>query len=128
GDRLAHWNGPGKQAIPKRLSFEQLRDDERCVRLGADVVDGEDVRMIQPGGSARLLLESMQAIRICRERRWQHLDRDISSQPRIARPIDFAHPAGANRADNLVRTKPGAWLHCGSVQLVPILMAGWADA
>ena len=33
----------------------------------------------------------------------QHLDRDRAIEPRVLRPVDLAHPARANRRDDLVR-------------------------
>ncbi len=41
----------------------------------------------------------------------QHFDGDIAIEPRVARPIDLAHPAAAERLKNLVRTEPGAGRH-----------------
>jgi hypothetical protein len=34
--------------------------------------------------------------------RWENLDRDVASEPQIARSIDLAHPAGAKNVDDLV--------------------------
>ena len=50
----------------------------------------------------RLALEARQAIRIGRELRRQDLDRDLATQLRVARAIDLAHAAGADRRDDLV--------------------------
>ncbi len=71
--------------------------------------------MIEGACRAGFLLESPQAIRIRRERDGQDFDRDVSSEARIARPVDLPHPAGAERGENLVRTKArgGGEAHAG---------------
>ena len=38
----------------------------------------------------------------------EHLNRDVTSKARVARPIDFAHPARANGVDDLIRAEAGA--------------------
>ena len=55
-----------------------------------------DVRVIQRREHLRLALEPREPVRIGRERLGQHLDRDVAVQPRVARAIDLAHPAGAD--------------------------------
>ena len=60
--------------------------------------------MIERAGGARLVLESAQSVRDPRELVGQHLDRDVAIEPRVARAIDDAHAAGADAADDFVRT------------------------
>ena len=56
-------------------------------------------------GRLRLPLEPPQAIRSSAdERRRQHLDRDVAFEPGIARPVDLAHAARAERREDLVGT------------------------
>jgi hypothetical protein len=74
----------------------------------ADVVHREDVRMVQRGGRARLLLEAKQPVRIAAELDREDFDRDLAPQPRVAAPIDLAHTSGAEDSENLVRTETGA--------------------
>ncbi len=71
----------------------------------AEVVDGRDVRMVQRPGRLGFLLEALQAIRVLRKRRRQHLDRDVALEPLVARPIDLAHPSGADRREDLIGTE-----------------------
>ena len=61
--------------------------------------------MVERGGGARLLLEAAQAIGVGGERGGQDLDRHVAPEPRIARAIDLAHAAGAERRDDLVRAE-----------------------
>ena len=64
--------------------------------------------MVQRRGGARFLLEAPQAIRIGGERRGQNLDRHVTVESGVARPIDLAHTAGTDRGDDFVviETRP----------------------
>ena len=65
-------------------------------------MDRDDVGVVERRRRARLLLEALQAVRVLRERRRQHLDRDLAPEPRVLRPVDLSHPAGAERREDLV--------------------------
>ena len=56
----------------------------------------------------RFLQEARDAIGIAADRLGQDLDRDVALQLRIARAIHLAHAAGADRVEDLERTKPRA--------------------
>jgi hypothetical protein len=66
--------------------------------------------MVQRGGGARFLLESLEAIHISRKCDRQHFDRDVASQPRVARSVDLAHAAAADQTLDDIRAKPCAAL------------------
>jgi hypothetical protein len=108
-DRFAHVDGTGPQPFPQRLPFEQLRHDEWRIRTHADVVHRKDVRTVQRRGRVSFLLESAEAIGIGRERRGQHLDRDVAPKARIAGAIHLAHAARADLAGNLIHPETSAW-------------------
>ena len=59
--------------------------------------------MVQRRRSPRFLRETLQTIGISGKRSWQNFDCDIAVQPRVSRPINLAHAAGANWRMNLVR-------------------------
>ena len=59
--------------------------------------------MIQRGEQACFPVEAREALPIGGECRRQHLDRDVASQLRVARAIDFAHPARAKSREDLIR-------------------------
>ena len=80
---------------------------ETGVRL-ADVVDRDDVRMVQGRRRARLLLEPREPVRSAESSCGQHLDRHLAAEPRVPRPIDLAHPAGAKRRDDFERAEASA--------------------
>ena len=74
-----------------------------------------DVRMVECRDRARLAFEPPQPVAVGREGGRQDLDRNAAPEPRIARPIDLAHPACAEQADDFIRSEmrafPGApWL------------------
>jgi len=71
--------------------------------------------VIQHGRRARFLLEAPQPLGVGAERGGQHLDRHVAPEPRIARPIHFAHPTRADGGLDLVRaeTCAGAQGHVG---------------
>src|SRR4030095_1787259 len=107
-DRLADRDGPGIQAVPKRLAFKQFGHNEWRAGLSADVVHGEDIRVVPRGGCAGFLLESTEAIDVSRECWGEDFDRDITSESRIARAVYLAHAASAEGGDDFVRAETGA--------------------
>ncbi len=70
-----------------------------------EAVNRRDVRMIQRGQHLCLALEPREPIGIERERFGQDLQRDVAIQLRVARAIDLAHPACAERRLNFVGTE-----------------------
>ena len=56
----------------------------------------------------RFAFEPHQPIGIGGERRWQHFDRDIAIQLRIARAIHLAHAARTEGGEDFVRTETRA--------------------
>ena len=69
--------------------------------------------MVERREHLRLALESREAFAIAGERVGQDLDRDLASELGVARAIHLAHPAGAERRNDLVRTElvPAAEVH-----------------
>ena len=59
--------------------------------------------MIQCREELRFTFETGETIRIGRERRRQYLQRDVTTQFRVARPIDLSHPARAEQRQDFVR-------------------------
>jgi hypothetical protein len=92
---------PTRDAVGQRRTFDQLHDEI----VGADVVQRADVRVVERRDRPRLALEAVA------EMLGGHLDRHVASETRVARAVHLTHSAGANRADDLVRTESGAWRH-----------------
>src|SRR5262245_27081947 len=72
-------------------------------------MDRPDVRVVERCEQLRLALESREAIRIEGEDSGQHFQRDVSIEPRVARSIDFAHPAGTDGSDDFERAQLRSW-------------------
>ena len=96
-DRLAHRQRAAVGGEASRPRAAPRR--HRRAGVGADVVDGEDVGMVEcrrpralPARSAARRSAS------ARRGRRKHLDRDLALQPRVARAIDLAHAACAKGA------------------------------
>jgi hypothetical protein len=89
-------------AIGECLTLDELEDerrDDRLIRPERRMlvpIDGADARMIERGQRSRLALESREARRVGGERRRQHFDRDVATEPGVACAIDLAHAADAN--------------------------------
>jgi len=63
--------------------------------------------MIEDTNGAGSLRESLQSFIIICVRRWENLHGDISSQPRVARSIDFAHSTRAKGRRDFVWSQSG---------------------
>src|SRR6266566_7889544 len=65
------------------------------------------------GSASSFPLEPTQSLRVLGNPVRQDLDRDVAPEPRIARPVDLAHSAGAQRRNHFVRTetRPGGYRH-----------------
>jgi hypothetical protein len=90
------------QPVPKRFTVEQFGDNVRHLSVCADVVNDDNVWVIEGRSGTRLLREATQPLSIERDRLRQDLQRDIAAKSGVSSTIDFAHPAGADRGDNLV--------------------------
>src|SRR5262252_6988614 len=74
----------------------------RAIRF-ADLVNGQDVRMVERGSRFRLAFETSQAIRTLSEVAGQYFERDLAFESDVLGQEDFSHTAPAKRADDLVR-------------------------
>ena len=61
---------------------------------------------------ARFRLEAPQAVRVAGHGGGQDLDRHVAPDARVSRAIHLAHPAGAQRAHDLVRAERGSRSKC----------------
>jgi len=88
GDLRRHVEGFGeahalaRESSPERHALDELRGDERDGAL-PDLVDGQDVRVVERGGGARLALEEADALFIPRRAGVQQLDGDRAIELRI---------------------------------------------
>ncbi len=105
-ERFANGQRPAADPLTERLSLEKLGDDVRGGTVDAHIVDGEDVRMVEAASRSCFLFEPASPFRIGLERRRKNLDGDVTLQLGVARAIDLAHPAGAERPDDLEAAEP----------------------
>src|SRR5262249_8882683 len=86
------------QPLAQRLAVNELRDDVAASTRLADLPNPEnreDVRMVERGGGARLLLEAAHASGVPGELGGQQLERDLAAELRIFSQVNFAHPTRA---------------------------------
>ena len=93
-----------RQSLRERLSFDELEDEGVHAISIFEAVDGPDVRMIERSERARLALEACMPVGIGGEAGGQDLDRDVATELRVARAINFAHPARSEQGSNFVRS------------------------
>src|SRR5205823_2266360 len=56
-----------EQLRPKRVTDKKLADDERCLFVHSELVNGQQIWMIETASSARLLLQAVALHRIKRD-------------------------------------------------------------
>jgi hypothetical protein len=91
------------------MAFEQLRYDVRSTVVRADIVDGEDVRMVEGAGNPGLLLEAAEPLGIG-DFLGENLDRDLALQARVTGAVDLAHAPRSEPPHDLVRAESKACL------------------
>ena len=94
-DALPHERG-------ERHAVEQLHHDVDVAGVFLQLVDRDDVGMIEAGGRARFDVEALAAFFAVDHRRDHLLERDGAIEHRIVGLVDQAHPALAERRDDLV--------------------------
>ena len=86
-----------RHPLAQRLALDELGDDEVRAVDFADLVNGEDVRMVERRGRPRLLLEAAHAVRVCGEAAGSSLSATLRLEPRVLGQVDFPHPAQAEQ-------------------------------
>ena len=102
-EEARHRHPARRHQVAQRASIDQLHRQEADAVRFLGRVDGDDVRMIERRDRARFAIEAFEAAGLVGDIRRQDLQRDIAPKPRIARAIDLAHSAGAERGDDFVR-------------------------
>ena len=103
-----HGDRTSPQAIGEILAIDELHGERANVARLLDAEQLCDVRMIERGQRLGFTLEARETVRIGGEQLRQDLQRDVTAQPRVAGSIDFAHPAGADGAEDLIGAEPAA--------------------
>src|SRR6185436_14167886 len=116
GLALREW--PEGDTVGERFSVDEFENEctdfitrVSSVRSFSDAmleaINGPNVLMVQRSKDSRLTREPPKTIGIRRPFARQNLDGDITPEPRIARSIDFTHPALTDLGGDLVHAKEG---------------------
>ncbi len=95
-----------RDRVLERPAERVLHDDEVDPVHGVDLVHGYDVGMVERGGGPGFLDEAPAAAFVRHALRGKHLDRDVPTQARVARAIDFSHASRAQQRGDLVWPEP----------------------
>src|SRR5215471_13815710 len=101
-ERGYHRHLPFDQNLSQRQPLDEFGGDEMRRAVIADLVNGDDVRVVERAGRPGLLLEPEQSLIVLRSFVEQQLERYLSFQPHVAGQINLSHSAGANRRNDLV--------------------------
>src|SRR5229473_2724186 len=109
---VGQWRG-ALNAVLQVAAIDQFHDDERRTRFGvlAHVEDGEDVRVAEAGGGARLTPKPLEEFRVFGKLRVKQLDGDGSVEQRVFGLPDRAHATAGNLANQPIaaaKHAPGA--------------------
>ncbi len=124
--RLREGQRPSAQPSRQRLAVEILHDEEVDPVVMAHLMEGTDARMRESRDGAGFVGKAHPAARIgCGVRR-QHLDRDVAIEPRVAGPVDLAHPSGSDETLDLEDAEPHPTREngCGGTGWVDVRLTG----
>ena len=116
------------QVLAERFAFDVFRGDKVVPLVLADLMNGEDIRMIQAGGGLRLTLETAKTGVVASEFPWEQLDRDKTTESGVLCQVHFPHTAGAEQGADRVtsKTSPDRKGHTGFAR--PILCVNYAPS
>src|SRR5262249_34200102 len=83
------------------FSGDKMQGAGHCID-GADFVNRNDVRVVERGGGAGLLLKAAHAIGFLGKLFEQDFESEFAAQPLVYRQVNLAHPACAQLADNAI--------------------------
>ena len=101
-EQKRHRQRPAGNPVGERLSFQILHHQVFRAVLAADVVNGADVGMRQPGDGPGLALEASPPGG-GRHHVRQHLDGHGAPQPGVGGPVDLAHATHSEERTDLIR-------------------------
>jgi hypothetical protein len=88
----------------QRFAVEQFGNEVGCALVGAELKNGDDVGVIERGGSTSFLLEAAKTVGVGGEIR-KDFNRDVAVEVRVAGAVDFAHASGSDEVENFVGAK-----------------------
>ena len=96
GQRLFHRKRPFQ-----RFAFHQFHDNG----VAFETINGGDIRMVQRGQCLRFALKPRQVVGVIGQRGRQDFDGHVAVELGVARAVDLAHPASAQRREDFVRAE-----------------------
>lgn len=90
--RVVHLNSSAFQTVVQRRPFDQFEHDGVSAVDLFKPVDRGDVRMVERRQSTSFQLKPGEPIRVLLQRSRQYLDRNITTQLRVAGPVYLAMP------------------------------------
>ena len=106
-DCLLDGEGPAIDAGGEGFAIDQLEHQGGGAAVVFEAVDRGDVRVVEGSEHPRLALDAGQPLGVPRELGRQDLDRDLATEPGVARTVDFAHAARSERREDLERPDTG---------------------
>ena len=88
----------------QRPASDELHRNELASLGLADVVNGDDVRVIERRGDSGFLFEAADTVRLLREVARQQLDGRLSLQARVLHEVHHSHATGTKGLDDTVMT------------------------
>ncbi len=98
---------PGGTCRSRPCALDQLHGQEAGAVLVLDREQRDDVRVVEAGDRARLVLEAGEAVGVGGDVGGKHLERHIATEPTVPGAVHLAHSARAERADDLVVAETG---------------------
>ena len=92
-EQFVHRHRLAIDAMPQRLAFEQLHDDERTGVLLVNLMNGADVGIVQRGCGAGFALKSLESLGVLGQFVGKEFQSDIAAEAQILGLIDNTHPA-----------------------------------
>lgn len=89
-DRLVERDGTSGDALGQGLSLDELHHQKRLAVGFFEAVERGDVRVIQLGQKPGFSFESLEPFFVPGELLRKHLERNVTTELRIARPVEFS--------------------------------------
>lgn len=104
----ARRHGAALDNFAQYLAFHQFADNVGQPFLVAGVEDRDDAGMVECAGGAGFELEALPPPGVRGDLGRQDFQRHRSAEARIARPVNLAHPAGAEKGEDFIMGDPFA--------------------
>ncbi len=102
GDCLAKRNGAGHQRLSHRFTTNQFHGDEVRVFHTAELINGDNIRVVKRGGGTGFRLKAGQGFRMRMMPHRNRLNCDFTPQTRVAGAVNFAHTSGPESLEDFV--------------------------